>query len=43
LVMFMDTKHCFGDVNEFNHFSDVNKLGKLLLVMLMNRGMIFDW
>ncbi len=28
LVMFIDRKYLFGDVNEFNHFSDVNKLGK---------------
>ncbi len=26
LVMFMDTKYCFGDVNEFIHFSGVNEL-----------------
>ncbi len=26
LVMFMDTKYRFGDVNEFVYFSDVNKL-----------------
>ncbi len=25
LVMFMDTKYHFGDVNEFVYFSDVNK------------------
>jgi hypothetical protein len=24
-------------------FSDVNKIGKLQLVMLMNRGIVFDW
>ncbi len=43
LVMFMDRKYHFGDVNEFSYFSDVNKLGKLQLVMSKNRGMIFDW
>ncbi len=43
LVMYMDRKYHFGDVNEFNYFSDVNKLGKWQLVMSMNRGMIFDW
>jgi hypothetical protein len=38
----MDRKYLFGDDNEFNHFSDVNKLGKQLLVMLMNRDTIGD-
>ncbi len=28
LVMFMDRRYCFGDVNEKVYFSDVNKLGK---------------
>ncbi len=28
LVMFMDRKYNFGDVNEFSYFSDVNELGK---------------
>ncbi len=26
LVMFMETKYHFGDVNEFVYFSDVNEL-----------------
>ncbi len=39
LVMLMDTKYCFGDVNEFVYFSDVNELGKWQLVMSMNRGL----
>ncbi len=42
LVMLMDRKYLFGDVNGFNHFSDVNKLGKWLLAMLMNRDTIGD-
>ncbi len=28
LVMFMDMRYCFGDVNEKVYFSDVNKLGE---------------
>jgi hypothetical protein len=28
LVMFMDRRYCFGDVNEEVYFSDVNKLGE---------------
>ncbi len=28
LVMFMDRRYCFGDVNEQVCFSDVNKLGE---------------
>ncbi len=40
MVMFMDRKKPFGVVNEFNHDSDVNKLGKWQLVMLMN---INEW
>ncbi len=43
LVMFMDRTYIFGDVKEFNYFSDVNELGKWQLVMPKNRGMIFDW
>ncbi len=43
LLMFMDRKYLFGDVNEFSYFSDVNELGKWQLVMSKNRGMIFDW
>jgi hypothetical protein len=39
LVMFMDMKFCFGNVNEFDYYSDVNKLGKWQLVMSMNRGL----
>jgi hypothetical protein len=43
LVMFMDRRYCFGDVNEKVYFSDVNILGELKLVMLMNRSVVFDW
>ncbi len=43
LVVFMDRKYTFGDVNEFSYFRDVNELGKWQLVMPKNRGMIFDW
>ncbi len=39
LVMFMDTKYCFGDVNEFVYFSDVNEQVWWQLVMSMNRGL----
>ncbi len=28
LVMFMDRRYCFGDVNEKVYFSDINKLGE---------------
>ncbi len=28
LVMFMERKYFFGDVNEFSYFSDVSELGK---------------
>ena len=28
MVMFIDKKKLFGVVNEFNHDSDVNELGK---------------
>jgi hypothetical protein len=43
LVMFMDRRYCFGDVNEKEYFSDVNNLGEWQLVMLMNRSVVFDW
>ncbi len=43
LVMLMDRGYHFGDVNEKVNFSDVNKLGKWQLVMLMKRGIVFDW
>ncbi len=43
LVMFMDRRYHFGDVNEKVYFSDVNKLGKGQLVMLMNRIVVFNW
>ncbi len=26
LVMFMDRRYCFGDVNKFDYFSDVKEL-----------------
>ncbi len=42
LVMLIDKKYCFGDVNEFICFSNVNKLGKWQLVMLMNWGRILN-
>ncbi len=43
LVMFMDRRYCFGDVKEFNYFSDVKELCRWQLVMSMNRGMFIDW
>ncbi len=43
LVMFMDRVYHFIDVNEKVYFSDVNKLGKWQMVMLMNRDFVFDW
>jgi hypothetical protein len=43
LVMFMDRRNCFDDVNEKVYFIDVNKLGEWQLVMLMNRSIVFDW
>jgi hypothetical protein len=33
----------FSDVNEKVYFSDVKKIGKQQLVMLMNRDIIIDW
>ncbi len=43
LVMFMDrVVYHFSGVNEKVYFSDVNKLGKWQLVMLMNRDFGFD-
>ncbi len=39
LMMFMDIKYCFGDVNEFVYFSDVIEQVWWQLVMSMNRGM----
>jgi hypothetical protein len=41
--MFMDRRYCFGDVNEFDYFSDVKELRRWQLVMSMNRGMFIDW
>ncbi len=43
LVIFMDRRYCFGDVNEKVYFSDVNILGEWQLVMLMNKSVVFDW
>ncbi len=43
LVIFIDRRYRFGDVNERVYFNDVNKLGKWQLVMLMNRIVIFNW
>jgi hypothetical protein len=39
LVMFMERVYHFGDINEKVFFSDVNRLGKWQLVMLM--GILF--
>jgi hypothetical protein len=39
----MDRVYHFSDVNEKVYFSDVNKLVKWQLVMLMNRDVVFDW
>ncbi len=42
-MMFMDRVYHFSDVNEKVYFCDVNKLGKLQLVMLVNRDIVIDW
>ena len=42
LVMFMDTKYCFGDVNEFISFSHVKKTRQMTIGDVNEHGFDFD-